>query len=250
MNNKLPRAKAHGILSTSMDSCFIHGLKSVVFAEKFNKNQIKAIIFDIDGTLSSEVSWLKISKELGASVKRHSKIFEKYAKRKITYKKAKTDLIKLWQETGSANKVYMTNMFDSWKLKEDAHDVISHLKKNYRIVLISGSVDLYVNCVADKLGIDDWYANTKTDWDKKGNLINFHYFRNQALKKLVQFRHLKKKYSLKNGNCAVVGDGDNELLLFKRVKKSVLVLKEKPHPELDSYIYKKIKKLTELKKIF
>ena len=35
--NKLPRAKAHGILSTRLDSCFIHGLKSVVFADEFNK---------------------------------------------------------------------------------------------------------------------------------------------------------------------------------------------------------------------
>lgn len=214
-----------------------------------NKDKIKAIIFDIDGTLSSEVSWLKISKGLGASVEKHSRIFDKYLKKEITYKKAKTDLIKLWQETGNANKIYMIKMFNSWKLKEDAHEVISFFRENYRIVLISGSVDLYVESVADKLGVNDWYANTKIDWDEKGNLINFHYFRNQALKKLVQFRQLKKKYSLKNDDCAVVGDGDNELLLFKRVKKSVLVLREKPHPDLEPYIFKKIKKLTELKNI-
>jgi len=37
--NKLPRAKAHGILSTRLDSCFTHGLKSVGFEEEFNKSK-------------------------------------------------------------------------------------------------------------------------------------------------------------------------------------------------------------------
>ena len=39
--NKTPRAKANGVLSTSTDSCFIHRLKSVVFAEEFNKPNFK-----------------------------------------------------------------------------------------------------------------------------------------------------------------------------------------------------------------
>jgi len=212
-------------------------------------DSVKALIFDIDGTLSSEVSWLKLTEGLGASVTKHSEIFEKYLQRKIPYTKAKGDLINLWQSTGNANKAYMSQMFSSWKLKDDANKVISYLRSRYKIVLISGSVDLYVQTVADKLQIEDWYANTKLDWDNKDNLIDFHYFRDQALKKLRQFRHFKKKYSLVNRECAVVGDGDNELLLFQRVKVSVVVKKE-PHPELEPYTYKKIDKLTELKKIF
>ncbi len=155
------------------------------------KDQVKAIIFDIDGTLSSEVSWLKITEGLGASVEKHSEIFEKYTKKEISYKRAKGDLIKLWQSTGNANKNYMSQMFSSWKLKEDARDTISYLKDRYRIVIISGSVDLYVKIIANKLEIDNWYANTRIDWDNN-KLVNFHYFRDQALKKLSQFRHFKK----------------------------------------------------------
>jgi HAD superfamily phosphoserine phosphatase-like hydrolase len=211
---------------------------------------ITAIIFDIDGTLSSEVSWLKLTEGLGASVEKHSEIFEKYSKRKISYSKAKGNLIKLWQATKNANYDYMTKMFTSWKLKEDAHEVISFLSSRYKIAIISGSVDLYVKIVADKLHIANWYANTELEWDRRGNLVDFHYFRNQDRKKLSQYRHFKKKYSLTNKDCAIIGDGDNELLLFKRAKTSILVKKEKLHPELDPYIFKKIDKLTQLKNIF
>jgi HAD superfamily phosphoserine phosphatase-like hydrolase len=214
------------------------------------KDLIKAILFDIDGTLSPDVSWLKLTEGLGASVEKHSEIFDKYLKNEIPYKKAKGDLIKLWQRTGNANKVYMARMFSSWKLKDDAHGVISYLRNRYKIILISGSLDLYVKTVAVKLGIDTWYANSKIDWDEKDDLVNFHYFRNQALKKLTQFRHFKKKYSLTNNNCAVVGDGDTDLFLFKRIEMSILVKKEKPHPELEPFTYKTIRKLSGLKKIF
>lgn len=214
------------------------------------KGLIKAIIFDIDGTLSSDVSWLKLTEGLSASVEKHQRIFDRYLKDEIPYKKAKWDLVRLWQNSGNANKQYMTQMFNSWKLKEDAHEVISYLRNKYRIVLISGSLDLYVKTVADKLGVNTWYANSKIDWDKNGNLTNFHYFRNQSLKKLVQFRHFKKKTNLRNKDFAVVGDGDTDLLLFKRIKMSILVKKEKPHPELEPHAYKIIEELSELKKIF
>ena len=214
------------------------------------KSKIKAIIFDIDGTLTSNISWLELTKGLGASTEKHSEMFEKYLKDEISYKKAKEDLIKLWQKTGNANRKYMIKMFNSWKLKEDAHEVTSYLKKNYQIILISGSLDLYVKTVADKLGVDTWYANSKIDWDKNSNLIDFHYFRDQAQKKLDQFEHYKNMNKMRNEDFAVVGDGDNDQLLFKKIKMSVLIKKEKPHPELEPFAYAIIENLSELKTIF
>lgn len=76
----------------------------------------------------------------------------------------------------------MEEMFRSWELKEDAREVISYLKRSYRVCLISGSVDLYVGVVAEKLGIVDWYANTEIVWDESGNLVDFHYFADQSQK--------------------------------------------------------------------
>lgn len=210
---------------------------------------IKSIVFDIDGTLSSEVSWLKLTEGLNASVGAHSKIFEEFLENKLGYQIAKSKLIELWQKTGNANREFMYRLFHSWKLKEDALEIISYLKKRYRLVLISGSVDLYVQTVAEKLDITDWYANTTLVWDKEGNLIDFRYFRDQANKKLEQFNEFKTKHGFSYKNSAVVGDGDTDLELFKKIKFSVMVEKEKPHPELEKLAFTKIHNLKELKKI-
>ena len=213
-------------------------------------SNIKAIIFDIDGTLHADISWLKLTEGLGASVEKHMEIFDNYLENKISYKIAKVSLIKLWQKTGNANKKYMADMFASWNLKPDAHATIDYLKNKYKVILISGSVDLYVQVVANKLGVKDWRANTTLDWDVKGNLTNFHYIRNQAAKKVNQFIKIKKSMKLKNDNFAVIGDGDSDVALFEKIKCSVMVEKEKAHPELEVLAYKKVNDLSDLKSMF
>ena len=60
--NKLPRAKAHGILSTRLDSCFIHGLKSVDFTDEFNKYTNNNLFDKIYGFAKRLQNWFGIPK--------------------------------------------------------------------------------------------------------------------------------------------------------------------------------------------
>ena len=86
--------------------------------------EVETIIFDVDGTLSDEISWLKLTDGLGASSETHAQIFAEFKSGKLSYPEAKHELILLWQNTGNANKPYMEEMFRSWRLKEDAHETI------------------------------------------------------------------------------------------------------------------------------
>ena len=65
---------------------------------------IKAVVFDIDNTLTNDVSWLKATELLGASVEKHVDIFDKFSKNKLSYKVSKQQLIQLWEDTGNNNK--------------------------------------------------------------------------------------------------------------------------------------------------
>lgn len=210
---------------------------------------IDAIIFDVDGTLSDEVSWLKITEGLGASPEKHAQIFADFKAGKLSYSEAKRQLISLWQSMGNANKPYMEKMFHSWRLKEDAQDTIDHLKKTYRICLMSGAVDLYVQIVAEKLGIRDWYANTKLVWDEDGNLIDFQYFPDQAQKKLEHLEEYITKYGLDKQKCAVIGDGDSDIALFRELPYGIAVNKES-YPELEELAFRTVSDLSDLKNIF
>jgi HAD superfamily phosphoserine phosphatase-like hydrolase len=211
--------------------------------------EVKTIIFDVDGTLSEEVSWLKLTNGLGASADEHAQIFARMKAEQLTYPEAKELLIKLWQYTGNANKRYMENMFRSWDLKHDAVDTINYLKGSYRICLMSGAVDLYVAVVADKLGIEDWYANTELVWDDQGNLIDFHYHVDQAAKKLEHLHEYVKKNQLDIKKCAVVGDGDSDIAIFQVLPYGIAVNKE-PFPELEALAYATINDLYELRNFF
>jgi HAD superfamily phosphoserine phosphatase-like hydrolase len=213
------------------------------------RKEIETIIFDVDGALSEEVSWLKLTHGLGASADEHAQIFARMKANELTYPEAKGLLIKLWQDTGNANKEYMEEMFRSWDLKHDAVDTIDYLKGAYRVCLMSGAVDLYVAVVADRLGIEDWYANTELVWDDQGNLVDFHYHVDQAGRKLEHLREYVEKHGLDIKRCAVVGDGDSDIALFQELPYGIAV-NSQPFPELEALAYKTISNLNELKEIF
>lgn len=213
------------------------------------RKEIDTIVLDVDGTLSEEVSWLKITESLGASPDEHALLFDQFKKGLISYPKAKAKLVKLWQATGNANKQFMEKTYRSWSLKKDANEIVDYLKQTYQLCLISGAIDLYVQIVAEKLGVPDWFANTELIWDEQGNLTDFNYYPDQAQKKLEQFRQFISQKGLNEKRCAIVGDGDSDIVLFRELKYGVEV-NEAPHRELKGLAYKTVKTLSELKNIF
>jgi HAD superfamily phosphoserine phosphatase-like hydrolase len=209
---------------------------------------IKAVVLDIDGTLTHEVSWLKITELLGASVMQHEQIFELFLRNKLAYEEAKHQLVALWQATGNANKPYLSTMFDGWTLQDDAHELVNYLhRNNFITALITGSVDLFAQKLAEKLSIKNYYANTQLIFDDQQNLIDLHYERNQAQKKLEQFRLFMSDNDLAPSVCVVVGDSENDVELFKLTKQGIAVKGAKE--ELLAVAWKRVNTLLEIKVI-
>ncbi|MDP3974664.1 MAG: HAD-IB family phosphatase [bacterium] len=213
-----------------------------------DKSNIKVIIFDIDGTLIDGISWLKMTESLGADVQIHKKIFEELKNEKISYPESKSQLINLWLSTNHANKQNLLYIFNSWNLKIDAKEIINYLKSKYEVILISGSLDLYVKTIAKKLNIKTWYANTTIFWDKNNKIYDFNYEENQAKKKLEQLNQFLYKSGYKKENCLIIGDGDSDLILFKELSYGIAINK-KPFLELEKLAWKKITNLSEIKEL-
>jgi len=209
------------------------------------KGEIKAVILDVDGTLTDDVSWLKLTNGLGGDSEVHQKIFDDFIAGKITYPQSRTQLTRLWRSTGNANKKFMSTMFEDWNLRKDAKKVVNYLKQKYIVCLISGAVDLHVEIVARKLDITDWYANTELIWDKKGNLVSYNYYKDQAEKKREHFYAFAKKFHLSKDNCVAIGNGDSDIALFRELKYGIAINAE-PTAELEKLAIKKITKLSEL----
>lgn len=140
----------------------------------------------------------------------------------INYQEAKAKLIELWRITGNANK-FQKKIFEDIPIKHDAHVVINELSNKYRICLISGSIDLFVKGIANSLNVESWYANTKLEFDVNDKLKDFDYTLKKSEKKLDQFREFQSKFNLSPDECAIVGDGESDELLFEELGVAILL---------------------------
>jgi len=213
-----------------------------------NKNSIKAVIFDIDGTLSPDISWTKLTLRLGHSVPHHMWIYEKFKSGKLEYNEAKKALLSLWTASGSLSRSRLEEMFKNWTLKDDAIPIFQYLKsKNYITCLITGSMDLFAQVIAQRVGADFWYANTDLIWDGDNHLKDFIYEINASDKKLRQLQEFCKRNSLKLNECVAVGDDKNDIGLFQATKNGIVI--ESPTSKaLEPFSWRKIETLIDLKK--
>lgn len=209
---------------------------------------IKAVVFDIDGTIMSDISWTRLTEGLGASSTEHMRIFDDFKAGKMSYKQAKAELIALWKKSGELGRERFAGIFGGWRLKDGAEELFKNLKsKGYIVCLITGSMDMFAEIVANKAGADVWYANTALVWDKNNSLEDFIYHPKQAEKKLEQFLDFCKKNDIAPNQCVVVGDDENDIELFK-ISKGIAV--ESPTSvHLDKIAWKKVKDLTEIQQM-
>jgi phosphoserine phosphatase len=235
---EMPQILRHLSLSGTPDRCESDTLVDMSKAE--------AVVFDIDGTLSPEISWLALTRDLGAPVEQHVQIYTDYKNGKIDYPTSKLQLIDLWRATGNANRTFFVQLFDALPLDPAAEKVVQAAKLGHVVCLITGSMDLYAETVAKKLGIDQWHANTTLYWGADGNLVDMDYELNQAAKKLEQFGEFCQANNLKLQDCLVVGDGENDELLFEACERGILLGGE---PEAQTHAWKRITQLTDFERI-
>lgn len=139
-------------------------------------------------------------------------------------------------------------MFENWTLNNGAIPIFKYLKsRGYKTCLITGSLDLYAEVIAKRLGADFWYANTKLVFEED-ELVDFEYERDAGEKKLSQFLQFSAEQHLEPRECIVVGDDSNDIELFKLTGRGVVIESSISHT-LEGIAWRKIKELAELKEI-
>ncbi len=175
----------------------------------------KAVIFDIDGTLTEYTSWVSLTEGLGASVEAHDVIYQAYLSEAITYEESKERLVSLWRATGKADQQTMASIFGKIPLRENAVETVNGLtEKGYLTCLITGSMDLYAAAVASKFKATEWYANTHLIFDDQGMVIDYDYHRDQVAKKIEHLTDFCERHAIRPNQCAVVGNGENDAGIF------------------------------------
>lgn len=211
--------------------------------------KITTVIFDVDGTLTPQNSWTALTEALGSSASRHMKIYWQYSEGLLDDVSAKGQLLQLWGRTGRPTREALSDILRALPIRPEAHHIIQWLKDhNYNICLISGSMDLYVQLVAEMLGVPSYFANTKLFFNNRGELIDFDYFRDQSAKKVEQLNAYCNEHNIYPAEVATVGNSANDLGLFAYTKHGIL-LAETATQYLRDHSWRMIHSLLDIKGI-
>jgi HAD superfamily phosphoserine phosphatase-like hydrolase len=176
----------------------------------------KAIIIDVDKTLTERTTWYELTERLGGSSREHASIFVNYLQGHISFDQAKKELFALWNSNGPVHKDQLIDIFKTVPLRGEAFSVFNELQdRGYELCLISGSIKMFIEIVAERFNIKHYYGNSELLFDEKGYWIDFLYNKDEANHKVSQLNHFLDTTSFTVEDCIAIGDSANDIELFQ-----------------------------------
>jgi phosphoserine phosphatase len=202
-----------------------------------NDKNIKAVILDLDQTLTvDQGSWLRFTTLLGADFKVHLDIFNRFKAGELTYPDAKKELIELWKSVNTLERKSIVEIFSKIELRAGALEAVSYLKSKYKLCVISGAINIFVDVISAKLGIEDKYSSTKFIFDESDVLVDFQYKLNRGEDKVAFFHDFCSKCSIEPQECAAIGDGESDMPIFKEAGLPILFIAAETNDEQKSLV--------------
>ncbi len=184
--------------------------------------KIKLICFDLDDTITEENSWYKLNLALGMTSIEDNFLYKKYHTGAISYEDWIAELLKFYKSKGQANLKNITDTISSYSYRTGVKEIIEYLKgKGYTIALISGSFNIMVDLVAKDLDIKLAGATNIFVFDTKDNLENIVSLGKDSVARLNILEDFCLKLGINIDECVCIGDGDNDIDLFKKTKLGI-----------------------------
>lgn len=209
----------------------------------------KIICFDVNGTLIDGKTWDVLTggrKDIEEKIK---ELFNRYYGREIKVEEAWRGFVSILRKEGMSGQDYIYNCCKNEKsFKEGAEDLMLYLKqKEYRIYLVSCSIDVHLEGIVEKMNLDGMYAGSHLIFDDSGELSSIETecvkegeFKTSCLSDLAQ----KEGVDIKD--IVFVGDGNNDIGPFKMTGRGIAIGDNK---ELIAVSWKQIKNLSQIKEI-
>jgi len=207
---------------------------------------VKLICFDLNKTLISENTWLELNQAMGMTVEEDKSLFDLYREGKLSYVDWQKELEKIYIGRGKATKKNILKVIFNYTYNPGAKETIEYLKKKgYILSLISGSINLLVERVAKELGISYFSAGNILVFDKNDYLSAIKCLGEDDEVKVIQLQEQCQKLGIDVKEVACVGDGDNDLPIFKLSQHGITFKGSK----IESHAWKVINRLSDLQSI-
>jgi HAD superfamily phosphoserine phosphatase-like hydrolase len=203
----------------------------------------KLICFDLDGTLTTTSTWESFNTTLGITQEEDHRLFSLFREGSIDYSGWIASLVEIYKRHDSVTKADIVTLANSIELRPDAKDTIRSIQEmGYEVVLISGGVDIIVGTIAASLGIQHWYATNRAIWNPSDELISVEPMGDERSAKLALLEAYCENHGDVIEDVICVGDGGNDIDLFKKAKGILLGTNK----DLMPLAWKQVERLSEV----
>ncbi|MGC8620668.1 MAG: HAD-IB family phosphatase [Caldisphaera sp.] len=136
-------------------------------------NNIKLVVFDVDGVLTNVKSSWEFLHEYFDVADKAKEYYKKFEKGEIDYMEWMRLDTSLWidKNNGKLKIEELVKILSKIPVRDEIKDVSICLHKNKKtIALLSGGIDILVNRIADIIGAEIWMAN-ELEFNKFGYLV-------------------------------------------------------------------------------
>jgi len=175
--------------------------------------QEKTLILDLDGTVTNHSTWEVLNSALGITVEQDKELFEQYQAGTLPYFDWIKKLVDLYNNSNAPlTKQQLVQLAEDIELSPDAEDFVKTAQeKGYSVALVSGSVDVLVETIANKLNTNSWLACSKAVFEDD-TLIDLISMGDEGPAKI---KLVSEAGIILSEDTISVGDGGNEEELFE-----------------------------------
>jgi len=182
----------------------------------------KLIVIDLDGTMTTGNSWQKLNTAMGATVAEDDYYYDLYAAHKITYQQWVDALIDIYRRRSIPTKETLSRQLLQYSYIPWARQTVAEMKRRgYNLAIISGAIDIFVNAVANDLGIDTVAYNTTFYFDTEERLQRVEVKGDDAPVKLAQLQAICQERKISLEECICIGDSPNDRLIFEATGRGI-----------------------------
>lgn len=186
------------------------------------RKDISLVGLDLDGTLIKENSWETLNVALGITPEEDKALFRAYATNELSYDAWMKELSRLYRVHGRANQETIADALSSYTYQPYAKEMVAYLKKEgYILALITGSFDVLAQSIAQELDIPHAHGCATFVFNEKGEFEELESEGDEARAKLLFLESLAKELSIPLEKCAYIGDGGNDVGIFRKTGRGI-----------------------------
>jgi len=185
----------------------------------------KLVCFDVDGTLIDEVVyiWQLIHKGLGIDKDTVDNAARRFYEGRISFREWADHDMRLWVKKGATRQVLLS-LIEGLKLMPGARETLDELKRRgLKLAVISGGLDFVLErFIPDAGTLFDRIMINRIAFDRKGRIerIEPTEFGSDS-HKIDGLRQIAKELGVRLGECAFVGDSDNDISIAEGAGLSI-----------------------------